>query len=150
MVSAPVRAFRSVSYESMSATTKWHNPVRTARARFSLHSFDRLSTTTTSTPRLTNASARCEPIKPAPPVITTRRGRFCGSRSGVVMGGCLNQHVSRGPFELLCIGDGGIRARARGGTTSVAGTLSLPPGCSASLRGFCALLVLATVERKNR
>src|SRR5262245_25700126 len=39
---------------------------------FSMDPVDRLSSAKTSSPRSSRASARCEPTKPAPPVINTR------------------------------------------------------------------------------
>src|SRR5215469_13757820 len=39
---------------------------------FSIRPVDRLSAHTTSSPRATRASQRCEPIKPAPPVTRVR------------------------------------------------------------------------------
>src|SRR5829696_1539352 len=39
---------------------------------FPIEPVDRLSSTKTSSPRSSSASDRCEPIKPAPPVMRTR------------------------------------------------------------------------------
>src|SRR4029453_12701352 len=61
----------SASPSRMSCTTS-----RAPSGTFSRLPFERSSTIVTSSPRASSASTPCEPMKPAPPVTTTRTGSY--------------------------------------------------------------------------